>query len=373
MNPEKSTQDLANQEIEIDLMAEFLLLMNVVKKNYLWILLLSILGGAAGFIYVNIQKPLYSAKYKFIVKFNDGGGAALSGLSGIASLMGTGGGMVDPYAKIIELAGSERIVGKALFYPARIDGKQDLLINHFIELEELKKDWQEDSTLSQVNRFNPAIYNVKKLSYPDRKALFNVISIMSGGEENTSKALIQHQYDKKTGIISINVKHWNEEFAIALSSAVYQELVDFHTMESFDKMSSNVSNVKNKVDSIRSALLSTQMSSAKKSDQTLGLIMQEDQVAKKNLSIRENMLVVMLGEAQKNYETLTLMQQSTKPNFNIIKEPFSPLNPEQKNKIVFAILGFFSTLFFVVAFFRVREWFTKKSCLNKIIPPNRLG
>jgi uncharacterized protein involved in exopolysaccharide biosynthesis len=61
MNPEKSTQDLENQEIEIDLMAEFLLLMNVVKKNYLWILFLGILGGAAGFIYVNTQKPLYSA------------------------------------------------------------------------------------------------------------------------------------------------------------------------------------------------------------------------------------------------------------------------------------------------------------------------
>lgn len=361
MNPEKSTQDLANQEIEIDLVAEFLLLMNVVKKNYLWILFLGILGGAAGFIYVSSQKPLYSAKYKFTVKFNDmGGGSALSGLSGIASLMGTGGGMVDPFAKIIELASSERIVGKALFNPAFIHGKQDLLINHFIELEGLKKDWQEDSTLSQVNRFNPAIYNIKKLSYPDRKALFNVIGVISGSEENASKALIQREYDKKTGIISINVKHWNEEFAIALSSAVYQELVDFHTIESFDKMSSNVSNVKNKLDSIRSALLSTQMSSAKNSDQTLGLIMQEDQVSKKNLSIRENMLVVMLGEAQKNYETLTLMQQSTKPNFNIIKEPFSPLNPERKNKIIFAILGFFSTMFFTIAFLRGREWFLKK-------------
>jgi hypothetical protein len=364
MNPEKSTQDLANQEIEIDLVAEFLLLMNVVKKNYKWILFLGMLGGAAGFIYVNSQKPLYSAKYKFIVKFNDGGGAALSGLSGIASLMGTGGGMVDPFAKIIELAGSERIVGKALFYPALIHGKQDLLINHFIELEELKKDWQDDSTLSLVNRFKPAIYNIKNLSYPDRKALFNIIGVISGGEENASKALIQREYDKKTGIISINVKHWNEEFAIALSSAVYQELVDFHTIESFDKMSSNVSNVKNKLDSIRSALLSTQMSSAKNSDQTLGLIMQEDQVAKKNLTIRENMLVVMLGEAQKNYETLTLMQQSTKPNFNIIKEPFSPLNPERKNKIVFSILGFFSTMFFTIAFLRGREWFLKKKTLN---------
>jgi uncharacterized protein involved in exopolysaccharide biosynthesis len=331
--------------------AELLLLKNLVKKYYKWILFIGMLGGLVGFIYAYTQKPVYSAKYKFTVKFNDmGGGAALSGLSGIASLMGTGGGMVDPFAKIIELAGSERIVGKALFYPARIRGKQDLLINHFIELEELKKDWQEDSTLSQVNRFNPAIYNVKKLSYPDRKALFNVISIMSGGEENSSKALIQREYDKKTGIISINVKHWNEEFAIALSSAVYQELVDFHTMESFDKMSSNVSNVKNKLDSIRSALLSTQMSSAKKSDQTLGLIMQEDQVAEKSLNIRENMLVVMLGEAQKNYETLALMQQSTKPNFTIINEPISPMTPKKKSKIVFTIRIVFY-LFFGSSFF----------------------
>jgi hypothetical protein len=285
--------------------------------------------------------------------------SGIGALSGIASLMGTGGGVVDPFAKIIELAGSERIVGKALFTPAQVNGKQDLLINHFMALEELKKEWIEDSTLREVRAFKPAVYNVQNLTYSERMALFIIISKLVGGEEDNSTALLQRSYDKKTGIISLQANHWNEDFAIALSQAVYQELVDFHTFDSYDKMSLNVRNVKNKVDSIRNALLTAQMSSAKKSDQTLGLVMQEDQVAQKSLNIRENMLIVMLGEAQKNYETLVLMQQSTKPNFTIIKEPFSPITPSKKSKIKFALTSFFLLIVGSIFLLRIRIFLAK--------------
>jgi hypothetical protein len=352
MNLEQSTQQESSDEIEIDLVAEFILIKNLIKKNFIWILLLGLLGAAGGYFYAKSQKAVYAARFKFTVKLTDMSGG-MSALSGIASLMGTGGG-ADPFAKIIELAGAERIVGKALFTPAQVNGKQDLLINHFMALEELKKEWIEDSTLREVRAFKPAVYNVQNLTYSERMALFIIISKLVGGEEDNSTALLQRSYDKKTGIISLQANHWNEDFAIALSQAVYQELVDFHTFDSYDKMSLNVRNVKNKVDSIRNALLTAQMSSAKKSDQTLGLVMQEDQVAQKSLNIRENMLIVMLGEAQKNYETLVLMQQSTKPNFTIIKEPFSPITPSKKSKILFALAPFFLLIVGSIFLLRIR-------------------
>ncbi len=360
MNLEQSKQqEASSDEIEIDLVAEFILIKNLIKKNFIWILLLGLLGAAGGYFYAKSQKPIYAAKYKFTVKLTDMSGG-MGALSGIASLMGTGGG-ADPFAKIIALAGAEQIVGKALFTPAQVNGKQDLLINHFIQLEKLNEGWHQDSVLHKISSFKPAVYEVKALSYAERKALFQIIGIVVGEE-----SILQRDYDKKTGIISLQLNYWNEDFAIALSQAVYQELVNFHTFDSYDKISFNLRNVKNKLDSIRNALLTAQMSSAKKSDQTLGLIMQEDQVAQKSLNIRENMLIAMLGEAQKNYETLFLMQQSTKPNFTIINEPYSPITPSRKNKILFALVPFFLLIVGSIFLLRIRIFLANLLTRSKI-------
>lgn len=348
MNSEEKTN---TDEIEIDLFAELQLFKQLIRKNFIWIMLLSILGAGAGYYYASKQNPQYTAKYKFSVKLSEMSG--VSAMSGLASLIGGGGGGADPYAKIIELAGSEKIIGKALYAVADINGKKGMLINHFIQLEELQKGWGKDSILSQV-KFVPIAYSIEQLSYGQRKALFSILGQIVGGEESTSIGVLSREYDKKTGLISLSVNHWNEEFAIALSRAVYKELIDFYTYDSYDNMSLNVRNVKNKVDSIRSALYATQMASAKKSDQALGLIMREDQVEQKSLNIKEQMLIAMLGEAQKNYETLSMMQRSSKPDFTLIREPFSPLTPKAKSKLLYSLGPLFFIAFASIALLRIR-------------------
>ncbi len=350
MNSEEKTY---TDEIEIDLFAELQLFKQLIRKNFIWIMLLSILGAGAGYYYASKQKPKYTAKYKFSVKLSEMSGAGA--MSGLASIIGGGGG-ADPYAKIIELAGSEKIIGKALYAVADINGKNGMLINHFIQLEELQKGWGKDSILSQV-KFVPIAYSIEQLSYGQRKALFSILGQIVGGEESTSIGVLSREYDKKTGLISLSVNHWNEEFAIALSRAVYKELIDFYTYDSYDNMSLNVRNVKNKLDSIRSALYATQMASAKKSDQALGLIMREDQVEQKSLNIKEQMLIAMLGEAQKNYETLSMMQRSSKPDFTLIREPFSPLTPKAKSKLLYSLGPLFFIAFASIALLRIRILF----------------
>jgi hypothetical protein len=274
-------------------------------------------------------------------------------MSGLASLIGGGGGGADPYTKIIALTGSEKIIGKALYNVVEVGGKKEMLINHFIQLEGLAQKWSKDSTLQKV-KFKPALYSIERLNYGERKALFAILGQIVGGEDASAAGILGREYDKKTGLINLSVIHWNEEFAIALSRSIYQELIDFYTYDSFDNMSLNVRNVKNKVDSIRNALYATQMAAAKKSDQALGLIMREDQVEQKSLNIKEQMLIVMLGEAQKNYETLSMMQRSSKPDFTLIREPFSPITPKLKSKLLFSIGPLLFIAFGSIALLRIR-------------------
>lgn len=352
MNAAMENKD--SEEIEIDLYAEWQLLKQLIRKNWLWLFILGLMGAGAGFYYVANQKPQYSAKYKFAVKLQEMNG--MGAMSGLASLIGGGGGGADPYAKIIDLMGSEKVVGRALYTMVEVEGRKDLLINHFIRLEDLPTKWEEDSVLSNV-KFSPAIYRIEQLNYGQRKALFSILGQIVGEEDASAQGILAREYDKKTGLISLTVTHPNEEFAIVLSRTIYQELVDFYTYDSYDNMSLNVRNVKNKVDSIRNALYVTQMAAARKSDQALGLIMREDQVEQKSLSIKEQMLIAMLGEAQKNYETLSMMQRSSKPDFTLIKEPFSPIIPKIKSKILYTVGPFFMIAFLFIVFLRLHVVF----------------
>jgi len=111
------------------------------------------------------------------------------------------------------------------------------------------------------------------------------------------------------------------------------------------------------VDSIKNALGYTQSASAKQIDQGLGILLQQDRVQQKNLGIKENMLILMYGEAQKNLEQLSFIQATTSPSFSIIDQPYSPIKPETKSKILFTLVGMFLFGVFTFGFIIVRRWF----------------
>jgi len=209
--------------------------------------------------------------------------------------------------RIIELAGSERIVGEALLNTAVVNGKADLLANHFIRLNKMAETWEDDTVLIKGVKFTPAS-TFENLDYTQRKALKQLIVLVAGGKEGVGKPLLSREFDKNSAIINFSVKYTNEDFAIALTQAVYTRLVIFYTQEALVGTSSNVAVLKTKVDSIKNALYATQKSAAQKSDQALGLILQGDRVDQKSLAVKENMLTLMYGEAQKNLETLSFMQ-----------------------------------------------------------------
>jgi hypothetical protein len=177
---------------------------------------------------------------------------------------------------------------------------------------------------------------------------------VAGGKEGAGKPLLSREFDKNSAIINFSVKYSNEDFAIALTQAVYTRLVVFYTQEALVSTSSNVAVLKTKVDSIKNALYATQKSVAQKSDQALGLILQGDRVDQKSLAVKENMLTLMYGEAQKNLETLSFMQYTTRPIFTIIDEPFAPIKPGLKSKLLFLFLGAFLPVFMFLIGYRLK-------------------
>ena len=345
-----------------DILAEIKLWINLVKTKILFLFFLGLLGGSVGFAYAYFSKPIYSAKLSFVIKRNDVGSVSGS-LSGLSSLLGMGtntaGSSID---RVIQLAGSQSTVGKALLKSALVDGKQDLLINHYIRLEELKDSWEDDTVLSKLSTF-PINSQYETLDYPHRKAIKQVIALIVGSEEYSIEGILLREYDEKSAIINLTVEYVNEDFSIACTQAIYNELVQFYTLEALAGTSSNVNVLKNKVDSIKSELYATQRASAQKSDQALGLILQEDRVDQKSLAVKENLLTLMYGEAQKNLEALSFMEYTTKPIFTIIDEPITPIKPFEKNIVLYTLLGIIVVGFFSLIFLRIRLYLSSNLVL----------
>jgi uncharacterized protein involved in exopolysaccharide biosynthesis len=311
----------------------------VFVKNIFKILFAGIIGGAIGFAYAYLDTPKYNAQLKFVMRSDPGSGLS-SGLAGLSSILGSGtgpGGSGSGLERVIELIGSDRIIGNAILTEAEVNGKQDLLVNHYIALQGYRKEWENDSVLKKVNY--PQGVQFSDLDFPQRKAIKLIIGSLIG-KDNSSK-LIGKSFDKKSGVVTLAVTYKNEDFSIVLTNAIYKEVIEFYSDQSLAATSNNVQVLNQKADSIRRELDATRRSFARNSDQALGLLLQEDKVENKSLAFKENMLSLMYAEVQKNLETLKYIEASSMPSFSIIDQPYSPIKPANKSSIFFITASFF--------------------------------
>jgi len=305
-------------------------------KHFKTIAVFSVFGGILGFGYAFLSKPLYTAKLSFVMRSDATTSAAST----------------SPLDRIIELIGSDQMVGKALLAEGSIDGKRDLMINHFIRIADLTTSWRKDTTLATL-KFNIGD-EYGKLNFAQRKAIKGISAMLSG-----PKGMLSKSFDKKSGIIQMSFVYSHEELSIQLNKAIYNELVHFYTNESIAPLASKVAILQTKVDSIQGVLNYTQNMSALKNDQGLGLLLQQDKVIQKRLDIKETMLTMTYGESLKNLEQLKYMLATTSPSFSIIDEAFSPIKPQEKSKLMFGFIGFF--IFGVFSFFYLiaKKWFDR--------------
>lgn len=322
-------------------------------KNFKKILIIGLIGGLIGFAYAYFSKPIYTAKLTFVMRA-DANSSAISGLAGLSSLIGAGtsASSISSLDRITELLGSERIVGEALLTEVSHAGKNDLLVNHFISAKKLKRKWIKDTLLSKAY-FSKGI-NFYQLNKYQRSVVKNISNQIAGQKGNLSKS-----FDKKSGVMSIVVSDENEHLSILIAKTIYDVLVKFYTNEAVFSIASKVNILQKKVDSIQDALNSTQKASAVSSDQGLGLLLQQDRITQKKLSIKESVLTLMYGETLKNLEQLNFILATTSPSFSVIDQPFSPIKPVKKSKIIFSIGSSILFVFLYFAFLLGKIKFSK--------------
>jgi hypothetical protein len=325
------------------------------KENVWKISITSLIGGLLGFFYAFFSTPIYPAKIKFLMKESGGSSALMSSLGSLGSLIGGAAGSMSPLDRTLAIMGSEKIVGDALFNKIKVNGKVDLAINHFVEIQKLRKSWQNDTVLNNI-QFKGDFLLKDSLKFSERKAYKKIINLLIG-EKAT---IIGRTFDKKSGIFDLTINTKNEEFSIEFNKSLYKELEEFIYNQSKSTSGKNVLILNNKIDSIKSELNNIQNMLARTNDRTLGLLMQEDKVDQKKLMMKEQLLTMMYGEAQKNLETFKFVNESINTGLEVIEYPLYPIEPEVRGKAKFTIIGLMLFGFLGFILFYGKIWLTKE-------------
>jgi uncharacterized protein involved in exopolysaccharide biosynthesis len=326
--------------------------------NRKWLIIFTaFIGAVIGFRAAVLTPKSYKASYRFFVK--EGGASNLgSSIGTLGSLLGGAGGtLLDKTSEVIN---SQMVVEKVLLSTIEIDGKSDLVINHYYKIQDFQREWEDEKSLSTV-RFSTADTVPDLYNSAQRKVYKLILTRFT----NEKSSIIQHSFEKKTGVFSMSVNNKNEEFSIKVSSLMLDGIRRFIKSYTTESLNNNVTVLNKKVDSIKSELHYVRKKLAKATDQSFSVFLNEDKVDLKTLAAQEQILLAMYVEAQKNLETILFMGQSASNAAAVIvlDRPYSPIRPIQKSILNYTIAGFFILGFVSFGLILFLRWFKKNIIL----------
>lgn len=306
------------------------------------IILFLLAGGGLGLGYSYFKKPIYTATTTFVLE--DEKGTGLGGLAGLASIagvdLGTGGGGIFQGENILQLYRSRTMLEQTLLSTVDFDGKKQMLVDRFIEFNELKKKWEDKPELVNL-RFSEdtATKNGLRFRTPNRlrDSILGII-VLNLNENYLSVA----KPDKKVSTIQVSVTAKDELFAKAFNDELVKKVNEFYINTKTKKTLQNVRILQHKTDSVRAVMNGAIYTAVAVIDATPNLNptrqikrMAPSQTAQ--FSAETNKAI--LAEMVKNLEMTKMSLLKETPLIQVIDQPVFPLTRDRLGKIKGTVFG----------------------------------
>jgi hypothetical protein len=307
------------------------------KSKWLTILCVSIITSAVGLVYSIVKKTVYTASSTFVLEDgNKGGGlgqyASLASLAGI-DLGGGGGGGMFQGDNILQLYKSRLMIEKTLLSEASFNGKNQLLIDRYIEFNKLRDKWKDNSSLAGITfKTDPAGFTRQQDSIiSDIVKKFN------------KQVLTVAKPDKKIAIIKVDVTNKDELFAMQFNLKLVQNVNDFYTQTKTKKSDQNVRVLQRQADSVKRVLnssitgVASALDAAPNANPALQVLRVPSQ--KRQIDVQANSAIY--AEIVKNLEISKVSLRQETPLIQLIDSPVLPLETDKLSKIAAVIGGLF--------------------------------
>jgi hypothetical protein len=310
------------------------------------ILIAGIIGGVLGLTYSIFKKPVYTAETTFVLEEGESGGG-LGQYAGLASMVGIdlggSGGGIFKGDNILQLYKSRKMIQETLLAKDTFNGKQQLLIDRYIEFNNLREGWGEKPYLKDIQFNNPQNFTRTQ------------DSVIGNFAEKINKEILEvTKPDKKLSIISVKVKSEDELFAKAFANNIVNKVNSFYVKTKTKKSLENLSILQNQADSVRGVLNASigGVAAAVDANPNLNPAFQTLRVGSQRKQVDVQASGAIYQEIVKNLEMAKITLRNEKPLIQVIDEPVFPLKIDKFGKakgIVLGgiILGFLTVLFLV--------------------------
>lgn len=295
-----------------------------------------IIGGILGLSYSFWKKPVYTASLSFVLEDQKAGGG-LGQMSNLASMIGISlGGMegegLFTSDNIMEFIKSKRMIRKTLLTKVNLEGKEQLLVDRYVELNNIKENWKEDENLANFK------FIADSSDYYLQDSLITTFykSILNDD-------LLVDKLDKKLSIMQVDIESADELFAKAFCEALIQNVTDFYIENRTRKSVENLTILTRQVDSVRRELNAALggMAAATDANPNANAAFQALRVPSQKRQVDVQANTAILTELVKQQELAKLNVQNDKPLIQSLDRPTLPLEKEQIGKIKGLILGAF--------------------------------
>ncbi len=335
---------MIEQEFKIrDIILEFKNWYKYFLSKWKIILIFSVVFSLLSYVYTIVKNVNYTAKLTFALEEKSTSGSSIGAL---ASQFGfnIGGNDGGAFAgdNIIELFKSRNIIEKTLLSIYQEDGKNELLVNKFIEVQGFREDWEN----KELKDFKFIYSDRSKLTYKE-DSLLGVFYKIIGRE-----LLKVSKQDKKLSLVNVSFTSNNEVFSKLFCENLVKNVTNFYVQTKTNKSRVNISLLEHRVDSVRKELDAALYGRANFSDQNLAIIRQTAAVPKAKQEMKVQMLGTMYSELIKNLEFSKLALMREEPLIQIIDTPILPLDNNKiakKKAFVFGfIFGFILISFYII-------------------------
>ena len=320
------------------------------KSKWKLILIIGFIGSLIGLINAFYEKPIYKAVLTFAMEEDKASGGGLGGALGLASSFGLdiggagGGGGVFASSNLSELMKSRLLVQKVLLKPIEISGKEISLAEYYIQINNLRKNWQ-NTTIKNI-QFLPTS-NFENFTLQQDSILQQIHSnLISKTNLNIT------QKDKKVSILSIEVKSENEFFSKIFCESLAKETSDFYIETKSKKAKINVDVLQRQVDSVKNALNVAITGVANETDNVYNLNpafnIKGAPSKKKQIDVQANTAILTNLVVQLELAKITLRKET--PLIQLIDRPILPLKKEKFGKLKSIILGGFLAGFLYILY-----------------------
>jgi len=315
----------------------------LLKKRFV-IISISVFFFLLGVLFALSSDVKYTAELTFVVDNQAKGAAAnSSAISGMASQFGFDAGSHNSSTfsqnNIVEFLKSRGVINKALMQYKKVNKTEDLLIEHYLYVNNIKDDWEDNDDLT------PILFD-GILTQSNDSILGEVwIDIVE------EKLAVELRSDEAT-IFNLSYTSVDDEFAKIFVETLIDEMSKMYIVHQTAQVNNTLFFLQNRADSVFIELEIAEEKFAKVKDINQRIVKASGRLKELQLMRNVDVLNTMYIEIVKNLELskLTLLNQT--PIIQIIDKPIMPLKVDENSKfysgLLFALLGVFLSCFFFI-------------------------